>query len=218
MKKRNFTLIELLVVIAIIAILASMLLPALNKARDKAKSISCVNNFKQIGLGMVSYIDDHDGFLIPRLQDLGTMNDYLWNAILSRDYLNGNTALFECPAQIGLPSPNGNKRTWLGYYQTYGYNQTLGYYPTDPSDVYFKKISRISTSSNTVMAADSFGEISSGAYSYELTPGSSTRLPAYCHSGRASTVYVDGHAVSEVETTLMSDVIWKYPNKTWYEL
>ena len=87
-ESRSFTLIELLIVIAIIAILAAMLLPALNKARERAKTTTCLNQLKQAGSACILYANDYQSVFLARGRKVGGALPYSYFLIKLKEFLH----------------------------------------------------------------------------------------------------------------------------------
>lgn len=116
----GFTLIEMLVSITIVSMMAAMLLPALSTARERGRTISCVNNLKQIGLALQMYSDDHDGYLVPAEYD---DTDTDWPSILVRggyvrapidtvaSQVTSRSSVFRCPSGLAEVNFSGSNIT-----------------------------------------------------------------------------------------------------------
>jgi len=190
-KKESFTLIELLVVVAIIAILASMLLPALNRARTTAQNVSCLNNTKTIMNGMILYADTYN-YYVSRASS--TTNAPFWHdkifEILSGKNMSAlSPSVYEvapyyrCPAYRYAGNPDYNTFA-------YGKNDSLGAAGT----TYAAKPGSVRQPSLKIAIGDSFD---AGRYGQIIAP-SSEFLLGNRHDSRASVSFVDGHSESLV--------------------
>lgn len=199
--RKMFTLIELIVVISIIAILASLLLPGLAKARNKAKEIKCLSNLKQIGNGMFLYIDGYNGCFvkedsssneglymgkalcpilnIKRPTD-GEETLYLKTPAEKKYYLHKNALVFHCPME-----------TSMRYNHSYGYNRYLS--RTTSVSAYSKMI-KIKSPSNTFLWQDAHHH----SLGYNECHGDiyERMILGARHNTRHSLVWADGSASS----------------------
>ena len=212
--RRSFTLIELLVVIAIIAILAAMLMPALQQARERAKTINCASNFKQIGNAMDMYTNDFDGWMVPYSAKIkiligSTLQTAQWSTQLNIKYIK-SYKVFMCPSHTNA----GKELAWSDSFQTnvlmlndaprgsYGINwRSVGsrYANSSPQTDLPNKLSNLKFHSQVYAAMDVRDPVDPtlGDYRVSSFKHNTIGMPAPRHNDALNIVYVDGHVGSK---------------------
>ncbi|WP_303056412.1 type II secretion system protein [Victivallis vadensis] len=201
-KKRCFTLIELLIVIAMIAILAAMLLPALNKARESAKSIGCVNNLKQINLAHGLYSDDSRDYIAAGFQ---AKTKIAWPVFLT-PYIgrSGAEKIFRCPGStpassksmkwyVGI-SPKFPEECQISYAQSVDISQLAN--NAGVQQLKYHKRGEFKKPSITGIGFDAYMNkcpFESCAGYYSLTNASHFYGQDYGHGGGVNLMLLDGH-------------------------
>ena len=209
--KKSFTLIELLVVIAIIAILAGMLLPALNKARDKAKQATCMNQLKTIATIVNFYSTDHEDILIPGSFDYGTGGKPVWgDTLISAGYwdsvgFQGDTVAmiqkhfpkaFTCPAEQRNRGTTGNyaKRNQADSYD-YAINDNMCPIGFTPGSTEARKTYKVTNPSSRVFFFDAvkYAAYTKNTWSDHVYPCADPRFTSRHGVQNANVMFADGH-------------------------